>query len=220
MVHQHGYRCRLLAYLHHWHISCALRVLSNIHHHSLAGLINQHDHGCLLAVGAIGRWHSTILHGRGWLLPSCASRWVVGNEQTLLRALLLLGAMIGWSASASQEQDGLVHSGNQSAHDVGAGCIRVVHRSWFATHCTDVIVVNITTMGVTVVPILQMFVGSGRTDCLMLTTTRTTKTHGWLLWLWETMAIALTTTIVFVVIGECALLLSGGVAAAWGLLAS
>jgi hypothetical protein len=38
--------------------------------------------------------------------------------------------------------------------------------------------------------------------------------------LWETTAIALTATIVFVLIGECVLLLSGGIAAAWGLLAN
>jgi hypothetical protein len=53
---------------------------------------------------------------------------------------------------------GLVHSGNQSAHDNGVGCIQVVHRSWFATHCTGVSV----TMGVAVVLILPMHVGSER----------------------------------------------------------
>jgi hypothetical protein len=179
--------------------------------------MQQHGHvGCLLAVGAAGQWHSIILHRRGWLLPSRASRWVVGDGRTLLRALLLLGAMIGWSTAGSQGQDGLVHSSNHSAHDIGAACVRVVHRTWFATHCTGVIVVNITTVGVTVVPILPTFVGSGRTNNLLLTATHTTVIHGWLLW--ETMAFALTATIVLVVVGEHVLLLSGGIAAAWGLL--
>ncbi len=36
--------------------------------------------------------------------------------------------------------------------------------------------------------------------------------------MWETTAIVLTATVAFVVIGECVLLLSGGIAAAWGLL--
>jgi hypothetical protein len=218
VVHQHGCHFWLLAHLHHQHISGALRVLSDIHHHCLAMLINWHGHGCLLAVGATGLWHSAILCRRGWLLPGCASRWVVGNERTLLRVLLLLGATIGWSVAASRGQDGLVHSRDQSAHDVGAACVRVVHRFWFATRCTGVIVVNITTMGVTAVPILPTFVGSGRRMCLLLAAARTAKTHGWLLM--ETMAIALTSTIASVVIGDQALLLSGGIAAAWGLLAN
>jgi hypothetical protein len=82
-----------------------------------------------------------------------------------------------------------------------------------------VIVVNITTMGGTVVLILPPFARIGRrTSVLLLTTTRTAIIHGWLLW--ETMAIALTATVALVVVGECALLLSGGVAAAWGLLAN
>ncbi len=131
-------------------------------------------------------------------------------------ALLLLGVMIGWSAAGSQGQDGLVHSVNQSAHDVGAACIGVVHRTWFVTPCTGVTVVNITTVGVTVVPILPTFVGIGRTNVLLLTTARTAVIHGWLLW--ETTVVALTVTIALVVAGEHALLLSGGIAVAWGLL--
>ncbi len=139
----------------------------------------------------------------GWLLPICASRRVVGIGWTLLRALLLLGATIGWSAAGSQGQDGFVHSSNQSAHDVGAACVGVVHRTWFATRCTGVIVVNITTVGVTVAPILSPFVGIGRrTNVLLLTTTRTAIIHGWLLW--ETTAVALTATIALVVVGESA----------------
>ncbi len=73
-------------------------------------------------------------------------------------------------------------------------------------------------MGVTVVPILPMFGGSGRTKCLLVVDTHTTKTHGWLLW--ETTAVALTAPSAFVVIGERALLLSGGIDAPWGLLAN
>jgi hypothetical protein len=143
-VHHHGRGHRLLAHLHNWHVSGAWRVLADKIHHSLAGQINRPSHGCPLAVGAAGQWHSTKLHGRGWLLPGCAFSWVVGNGWTLLRELLLLGAMIGRNAAASQGQGGLVHSGSQSAHDVGAACIRVVHRSWFATRCTGVSVVHIT----------------------------------------------------------------------------
>ncbi len=80
------------------------------------------------------------------------------------------------------------------------------------------IVINITTMGLTVVPILSPFVGIGKTNVLLLTTTRTAVIHGWLLW--ETMAVALTATVALVMVGERALLLSGGVATAWGLLAN
>jgi hypothetical protein len=82
-----------------------------------------------------------------------------------------------------------------------------------------VIVVNITTIGVTVVPILPPLVGIGRRmNVLLLTTTHTTVIHGWLLW--ETIVIALTAAAALVVVGERALLLSGNVAAAWGLLAN
>ncbi len=83
----------LLAHLHHWHITSALRVLSNIHYHSLARVIHWHGHEHLLVVGAC-LWHSAILCGWGWLLPSRASRRVLVIGQTLLRALLLLGATI------------------------------------------------------------------------------------------------------------------------------
>jgi hypothetical protein len=80
-----------------------------------------------------------------------------------------------------------------------------MHGTWFATCCTGVIVVNITTMGVTVVPILPPFAGIGRrTNVLLLTTTCIVVIHGWLLW--ETMVVALTTTIALVVVGERALL--------------
>ncbi len=65
---------------------------------------------------------------------------------------------------------------------------------------------------------LSPFVGIGRTNVLQLTTTCTAVIHGWLLW--ETMVVALTTTIALVVVGERALVLSGGVATAWGLLAN
>ncbi len=122
-----------------------------------------------------------------------------------------------WAECGRKPSD-LVHPSNRSAHDVGAARVRVVSRSWFATHCTGVIVVKITTVGVTVVPILPTFVGSGWMKCLLLAAINTAKTHGWLLW--ETMAIALIATIPLFMIGEHALLLSGGVAAACGLLAN
>jgi hypothetical protein len=74
-------------------------------------------------------------------------------------------------------------------------------------------------MGGTVVPILPPFVRIGRrTNVLLLTTIRTAVIHGWLLW--ETTAVALTATIALVMNGERALLLSGGIAATWGLLAN
>ncbi len=71
-------------------------------------------------------------------------------------------------------------------------------------------------MGVTIVPILLMFVGIGRTNVLLLTTTCTAIIHGWLLW--ETTAVALTASVALVVVGERSLLLSENMAAAWGLL--
>jgi hypothetical protein len=77
-------------------------------------------------------------------------------------------------------------------------------------------VVNISAVGVTVVPILPMLVGSGRTKGLLSATTRITKPQGWLLW--DTTAAVLTDTIAFVAVVERALLLSGGVDASWGLL--
>ncbi len=80
------------------------------------------------------------------------------------------------------------------------------------------IAVNITTVGVTVVPILPPFIGIGRTNVLLLTTTHTTVIHGW--WLWEPTAVALTTTVALVVVDERMFLLSGGIGAAWGLLAN
>ncbi len=53
---------------------------------------------------------------------------------------------------------------------------------------------------------------------LLLAAARTAKTHGWLLW--ETRAVVLTATIAFFAVVEPVLLLSGGVDAAWGLLAN
>ena len=55
-------------------------------------------------------------------------------------------------------------------------------------------------------------------NVLLLTTTCTAVICGWLLW--ETMTFALTATVALVVVGEHALLLSGGIATAWGLLAN
>ncbi len=106
-----------------------------------------------------------------------------------------------------------MQSGNWSTHDVSTGRVGIVHGTWFATCRTGMIVVNITTMGGKVVPILPLFVRIGRrTIVLLLTTTCTTVIHGWLLW--ETTAVALTATIATVVVGERALLLSRGIAAA------
>jgi hypothetical protein len=94
-----------------------------------------------------------------------------------------------------------------------------VHGTWFATCCTGVIVGNSTTMGGTVVLILLLFVRIGRrTNVVLLSTTCTAVIHGWLLW--ETTAIALTTTIAPVVVGERTLLLSRGIVTACGLLAN
>ncbi len=55
-------------------------------------------------------------------------------------------------------------------------------------------------------------------NVLLLTTTHTAVIHVWLLW--EATVVALTATIALVVVGERTLLLSGGVATAWGLLAN
>ncbi len=92
-------------------------------------------------------------------------------------------------------------------------------RTWFATLCTSVIAVNITIVGVTIVPIPLTNVEIGRTNVLLLTTTCTAVIHGWLLW--EATTVALSATIALVLVGERVLLLSGGnIAASWGLLAN
>jgi hypothetical protein len=83
-------------------------------------------------------------------------------------------------------------------------------RSGLATRCTGVSVM-------TIVPIFPTLVGSGRTKGLLLAAAWITETHGWLLW--DTRAAVLTATVVFVAVVERALLLSGDVDAAWGLLA-
>ncbi len=110
-----------------------------------------------------------------------------------------------------------MHSSNQSAHDVGAACVRVKHKSWFATHCTGVSVINTTAMGVTVVLILATLVGSGRTYGLLLATARITKTHSWLLR--DTTAAVLASIVLCVMVVVRALLLSEDVDTVWGLLA-
>jgi hypothetical protein len=72
-------------------------------------------------------------------------------------------------------------------------------------------------MRVTVVTILLTFVGVERMNVLLLTTTRTTLIHGWLLW--ETTAVSMSAIVALVVVGEHAMLLSGGIANVWALLA-
>jgi hypothetical protein len=136
----------------------------------------------------------------------------------LLGALLLLGATIGWSAVASRGQDGLVHSGNRSAHDVGAAHVRIVRRSWFAhmPHWCDCC--QYYHHGSDSSSHSPNVCREWENELPAVAPARTAKTHGWWL-LWETTAIALATHVAFVVIGECAWLLSRGVAAAWGLLA-
>jgi hypothetical protein len=67
-----------------------------------------------LFAGGRCRWLVAFHHSvwEGLVVAKPASRRVVGIGRTLLRVLVLLGAIIGWSAAGSQEQDGLVHSSN------------------------------------------------------------------------------------------------------------
>ncbi len=103
-------------------------------------------------------------------------------------------------------------------------CIGIVGRATIATHCAYVGVVHITAMGVAVVPIFPMLVGSGRKTWLLHAGSIAAK-PGWLLWEATTAVAAagtsvVPTAIVFaaVIIGHV-LLLCGGIDCGWGLLA-
>jgi len=86
-------------------------------------------------------------------------------------------------------------------------------------------VINVAAIGPAIVPILSMFVGSGRTSGLLCASPVATK-PGWLLWD-NTAAIAIASTTAAltsaiastVAIVGCVLLMWGGIDAGWGLLA-
>ncbi len=136
--------------LHHLHVRSIWWVLlSDMIHHALAGLLRQHGHGRAHTVRATARLHRAL-------------DGVVCHWWALLWALLLLGATGGrWSTAASQGKDGLVHSGDQSAHDVGAGRVWVVRWALIPARCARVSVIDVATVGTAVVPILPTLVGSG-----------------------------------------------------------
>jgi hypothetical protein len=130
----------------------------------------------------------------------------------------------GWLAATCQWQDGLVHSSCQAAHDVGTACVGIVGPAAIATCCACVGVVHVASMGVAVVSIFPTLVGSGRKTWLLRTGSVAAK-PGWLLW---EAATAVATAITFIMptaiasamaIVEHVLLLCGGVAGGWGLLA-
>ena len=104
-----------------------------------------------------------------------------------------------------------MHSGNQAAHDVGTVCIGIVGQA-------------VAAMGVAVVPIFPTLVGSGRKTWLLRASSVAAK-PGWLLWEAATAVAAAVTSIVPTAIASAiaivghVLLLCGGVAGGWGLLA-
>ena len=83
--------------------------------------------------------------------------------------------------AACQGKAGLVHSSDQSTHDVGVGRIWVVCWAPIPTRCTRVGVINVTTMSAAVVLIFPMLIWSGRAHGLLCAGTVATK-PGWLLW--------------------------------------
>ena len=121
-----------------------------------------------------------------------------------------------------------MHSGNRSAHDVGAGRIWVVCWAPIPARCAPVGVIHVTTMSMAVVPIFPTLVGSGRTHGLLRAGTVATK-PGWLLWETTTTTTVVTTGTAVavaaavasvVLIVESVLLLCRGVDVGQGLLAN
>jgi hypothetical protein len=131
----------------------------------------------------------------------------------------------GWLAATCQRQDGLVHSGCLAAHDVGTACVGIVGQAVIATRCACVSIVHVAAMGVAVVPIFLMLVGSGRKTWLLRAGSVAAK-PGWLLWEVATAVAAAITSIVptaimsaMAIVGHV-LLLCGGIDGGWGLLAN
>ena len=165
----HGHRllCWLLQHhrllcwlLHHLHVRRVL-LADEIHHGELRG----HGHGCTYTAGLRHALHRVVRH-----------LW------ELLWALLLLGATGGGrSTTARRGKDGLVHSGNRSAHDVGPRRVWVVCGSSIPARQACVGVVDVATMGAAVIPILPTLVGRGRARSLLRAGTVAAK-PGWLLW--------------------------------------
>ena len=87
----------------------------------------------------------------------------------------------GRSTAARRGKDGLVHSGNRSAHDVGPRRVRVVCGSSIPARHACVGVVDVATMGAAVIPILPTLVGCGRARRVLRAGTVAAK-PGWLLW--------------------------------------
>ncbi len=118
-----------------------------------------------------------------------------------------------------------MHSGCQAVHDVGTSCIGIVGWAAIATRCACVGVVHVAAMGVAVVPIFPMLVGSERKTWLLRAGSVATK-PGWLLWEAATAVAAAVTSVVPTAIASATaivghvLLLCGGVAGGWGLLAN
>jgi hypothetical protein len=131
----------------------------------------------------------------------------------------------GLLAATCQRQDGLVHSGCRAAHDVGTACFGIVGWAVIATHCACVGIVNVTAMGVAVVPIFPMLVGSGRKTWLLHAGSVAAK-PGLLLWEVATAIAAAVTSVVSIAIASATvivghvLLLCGGIDGGWGLLAN
>ncbi len=117
-----------------------------------------------------------------------------------------------------------MHSGCRAAHDVGTACIGIVGRATIATRCACVGVIHVAAMGVAVVPILPMLVGSGRKTWLLRAGSVAAK-PGWLLWEAATAVAAAVTSVMPAAIASATaivghvLLMCGGVDGGWGLLA-
>ncbi len=110
-----------------------------------------------------------------------------------------------------------MHAGDQSAHDVGTGRVRIVCRPPIPTRCARVPVFNVTAMQQAVVPILPTLVGIRRTSGLLCASSAAAK-PGWLLWQIATAVAASGTTTVAsakTIVGRV-LLLSGGIDVGWG----
>jgi hypothetical protein len=130
----------------------------------------------------------------------------------------------GWLAATCLWQDGLVHSGCRATHGVGTACAGIVGWAVIATLYFCVGVVHVAAMGVTVVPIFPMLVGSGRKTWLLRAGSVATK-PGWLLWEATTAVAAAVTSVMPTAIASAmaivghVLLLCGGLDGGWGLLA-
>ncbi len=119
LLHHHRLLCRLL---HHLHVRRVL-LADKIHH----GELRWHGHGCTYTAGLRHALYRVVQH-----------LW------ELLWVLLLLGATGGRRSTAARRgKDGLVHSGDRSAHDIGPCRVRVVCGSSIPARHAFVGVVNL-----------------------------------------------------------------------------